>query len=138
MEPHTRHGRTCSGHLWLELKTWMPATSAGMTVPSNLILPLVVFAIRQAARTIALCLGIAALPHGGAWPPQPQRIVTPTRTSSFAPPILRTAYAGCLFESGETKALSLMIYDNPARPGNIAPEVANERGIVIQFAFGPY
>ena len=31
-----------------------------------------------------------------------------------------------------------MIYDNRIRPGNIAPEVANERGIVIQFKFGPH
>jgi hypothetical protein len=46
--------------------------------------------------------------------------------------------AGCLFESGQTKALSLMIYDNPAQAGNIAPEVANESGIVIQLKFGPH
>jgi hypothetical protein len=35
-----RHGRTCSGHLrlcWLAAKTWMPATSAGMTICSNFI-----------------------------------------------------------------------------------------------------
>jgi hypothetical protein len=31
----------------------------------NLILPLMTFAVREAARTIALCLGAAALPHGG-------------------------------------------------------------------------
>ncbi len=37
-----RHGRTCSGHPRLcfgaALKTWMPATSAGMTIRLNLIL----------------------------------------------------------------------------------------------------
>ena len=63
---------------------------------------------------------------------------TPTRTSSFAPPIFEPLVRGCLFESGQTKALSVMIYDNRTRPGNIAPEVANERGIVIQFKFGPH
>jgi hypothetical protein len=31
-----------------------------------------------------------------------------------------------------------MIYDNPPLPGNIAPEVANERGIVIQSGLGPH
>jgi hypothetical protein len=33
-----------------------------------------------------------------------------------------------------------MIYDKPTPPGNIAPrnDVANERGIVIQFVFGPH
>jgi hypothetical protein len=31
-----------------------------------------------------------------------------------------------------------MIYDNPAQAGNIAPEVANESGIVIQLKFGPH
>lgn len=32
-----------------------------------------------------------------------------------------------------------MIYDKPARTGNIAPDdVANESGIVIQFALGPH
>src|ERR1700741_3213941 len=35
MDPRDRHGRTCSGHprlrLYAGLKTWMPATSAGMT-----------------------------------------------------------------------------------------------------------
>ena len=32
-----------------------------------------------------------------------------------------------------------MIYDKPARPGNIAhDDVANERGIMIQSQFGPH
>ena len=31
-----------------------------------------------------------------------------------------------------------MIYDNPAQAGNIAPEVANKSGIVIQLKFGPH
>jgi hypothetical protein len=42
------------------------------------------------------------------------------------------------FESGQTKALSLMIYDNLSPAGNITPDVANERGIVIQSKLGPH
>jgi hypothetical protein len=49
----------------------------------------------------------------------------------------KTACAGSLFESGQTKALSLMIYDKPARPGTIArDDVANERRIMIQSPSG--
>ena len=88
-------------------------------------------------RSSCLCRKASAQPpwpQGSvAWQQQLQRTVTPTRTSSFAPPIFEPLVRGCLFESGQTKALSVMIYDNRIRPGNIAPEVANERGIVIQF-----
>src|SRR5207302_9390808 len=36
-----RHGRTCSGHPRLRcVKTWMPATSAGMTTEANAMLDL--------------------------------------------------------------------------------------------------
>ena len=64
------------------------------------------------------------------------------KTNFFIRPsdMQKAACAGSVFESGQTKAVCLMIYDKPARPGNIAHDdvVANERGIMIQSRFGPH
>jgi hypothetical protein len=89
-------------------------------------------------------MAAGSLPHAQTFVPLPQ---------SFGSAAL-AARAGCMAAAATTNsdantnffirpsnfrtALSVMIYDNRIRPGNIAPEVANERGIVIQFKFGPH
>ena len=70
---------------------------------------------------IAGCMAAAATTNSDA------------KTNFFIrPSVWEPLKRGSIFESGQTRALSLRIYDNLFCGGNRLPQVANEKGIMIQ------